>query len=265
MRRTEKSRSQEKMRGAELKKRENPNDEVHAAGEANLAPISEDHTGKSISSFYFRGTKYEVCSWRELLLKLCSILSATHGNEFDRIKEIAGTKRPYFARDESQLVTPRKISNTDFFAETNLSTYNTTLVCRRLIAMFGYRDEDLEVEVYTDGPKYTVTEKFRGVYSDLELLFSALEAKIREFGGNVEINVRKIHIAFKRKHSFAVMYIRKNRIDIGLSLDPSLESDRLKDATNWGWSRINKCVSVSEIGDIDEQLIAWLRQSYNRS
>jgi predicted type IV restriction endonuclease len=115
-----------------------------------LASISEDFTGKKISSFYFRGEKREVRSWKELLVELCSTISIAHGSDFGRVLTLRGSKRPYFTRDKSQLsgkAKPERIANTDIFMETNLSARNTTQICRRLIALFGYSDDDLKIEL----------------------------------------------------------------------------------------------------------------------
>ena len=113
--------------------------------------------------------------------------------------------------------------------------------------------------------EYTVEDKFSGIYAALRSIYDALESKVKDFGKDVKINVKKIHIGFVKKYTFAAIYVAKDRIDIGMSLAPSVEDDRLRDATNWGWSRINKGTSVSKVEDIDEQLIGWLRQSYDRS
>jgi len=44
---------------------------------------SQDITGKSLVSFTFKGQKYETKYWRDLLLKLSSILAESHKEHFD--------------------------------------------------------------------------------------------------------------------------------------------------------------------------------------
>ena len=117
----------------------------------------------------------------------------------------------------------------------------------------------------TESGEYTIEGKFTGQYAHLRPIFHVLESKVKEFGEDVKVNLRKIYIGFVRKHTFAVIYISKDKIDVGLSLDSSVEDDRLRDASNWGWSRINKGTSVSRVEDIDDQLIEWMKQSYDRS
>lgn len=113
-----------------------------------VTSISNNYTGKSISSFYFKGSKYEVRFWKDLLIKLCEILNATQGAEFNKIVSLKGRKRPYFSRNKDELWNPRKISNTDIFAETNLSANSIVKICFDVLALFGYSKNDLKIDAY---------------------------------------------------------------------------------------------------------------------
>lgn len=114
------------------------------------APVSiiGNYTGKSISSFYFKGSKYEVRSWKDLLIKLCEIVNLTQENEFNKVLDLAGRKRPYFSRNENELRAPLKINNTDIFVETNLSANNIVKICLDMLAIFGYSSRDLGIEAH---------------------------------------------------------------------------------------------------------------------
>jgi len=107
-----------------------------------------EYTGKSISSFYFRGQRYEVRTWKELLMKLCDILNTTHRSEFHKVLQLKGRKRQYFSRNKDELWEPRKIAGTNIFAETNLSANNIVKICLDLLALFGYSSSDLRIEAY---------------------------------------------------------------------------------------------------------------------
>ena len=112
-----------------------------------VEPIHADFKDKKISSFYFRGTRYEVDSWRGLLLELSKLMNAAHRSDFDKVLGLKGAKRSYFSRNEDLLTTARKIPETGIFVEQNLSARNITRVCRRLIALFGYSEEELKIEL----------------------------------------------------------------------------------------------------------------------
>jgi len=107
-----------------------------------------NYTGKYISSFSFRGSQYEVRTWKDMLVRLCDILNAAHGNEFDKVLSLRGRKRPYFTHSENELRSPEKFSNTDIFLETNLSANQIVKICFDLLALFGYSSTDLRIEAY---------------------------------------------------------------------------------------------------------------------
>ena len=112
-----------------------------------LTPLSEDYTGKKISSFYFSGEKYQAHSWRGLLLGLCEVINTEHRTDFSKVLTVKGRKRSYFARDENQFLDPKRIPNTDIFVEANQSANSAIRLCQRLIALFGYSDDNLRIEL----------------------------------------------------------------------------------------------------------------------
>jgi len=106
------------------------------------------YSGKSISSFYFKGSQYRVRFWKDLLIKLCEILSNAHRTEFDKVLGLRGRKRLYFSRNKDELWDPRKIGNTNTFAETNLSANSIVKLCFSVMALFGYSTKDLRIEAH---------------------------------------------------------------------------------------------------------------------
>jgi len=103
------------------------------------------YSGKSISSFIFRGTEYEVRFWIDVLITLCDVLVSTNKNEFDKVLTLVGRKRPYFTRNENELRIPQKIKHTNIYVETNLGANNIVDLCYRTISVFGYPSNDLKI------------------------------------------------------------------------------------------------------------------------
>lgn len=108
--------------------------------------VPESYSGKSISSFHFRGLQYQVRFWKDLLIKLGGILNTAHGTEFDKVLSLRGRKRSYFSRKKDELWAPRKIPNTGLFVETNLSANRSVKICFDMVALFGYPSSDLRIE-----------------------------------------------------------------------------------------------------------------------
>jgi hypothetical protein len=109
-------------------------------------PATGIYTGKSISSFSFRGSKYVARSWKDLLIKLCDIINTSHRNEFEKTLNIVGRKRPYFSLTGNELRVPEKINNSKIYVETNLNANRIVKICFDMLATFNYADNDLKIE-----------------------------------------------------------------------------------------------------------------------
>ena len=110
---------------------------------------------------------------------------------------------------------------------------------------------------------YDIEDKFMGNYSPMKPIFDKLLSKIQEFGSDVKPYAKKHYIAFKRTHSFAIIRNYTNRINVGMPIEE--ENERLLDAANWRWSRVSKYVELHTLDDIDDQLIQWLKMSYEKA
>ena len=74
-------------------------------------------TGKKPVAFTFNGSRYEVKSWRGMLIRLCDIVYSAHRNHFEEVLNLRGKSRPPFSRNDNDLVYPAQINGTNFFAE----------------------------------------------------------------------------------------------------------------------------------------------------
>ncbi|MEM5948602.1 restriction endonuclease subunit R [Spirochaetia bacterium 38H-sp] len=112
-----------------------------------ISDISSDsYSGKRIVSFTFKGTRYPVQSWKELLIKIVNLMLSAHKEQFNIVLNLAGQKRPYFTRNPNELRNPEKIDNTDIYIETNLSANSIVKLSKRIIASFEYNEEDFFIE-----------------------------------------------------------------------------------------------------------------------
>lgn len=106
-------------------------------------------TGTKPVAFTFGGSRYEVMSWKEMLVGICMILKESNRDRFEEILDMKGKKKPYFSRNREDLQAPRKINGTDVYAETNFNAPMTVQIARRLITHFGYDESDLSYETRT--------------------------------------------------------------------------------------------------------------------
>lgn len=113
-----------------------------------VAPLpSEGYRWKSIASFTFKGNKYPVRSWKEMLIKICNLMLSAHKEQFDKVLNLAGRKRPYFTRNPNELRKPERINNTEIYVETHLSANSIVKLAKNILAVFGYGEDDWFIEV----------------------------------------------------------------------------------------------------------------------
>jgi hypothetical protein len=103
------------------------------------------YTGKSISSFSFRGNVYEVRFWKDMLVTLCEVLASMHEKDFEKVLGLFGRTRRYFSDNANELWDPREIPNTNLFVETNLSANSIVKLSKDVISLFGYSPGELKI------------------------------------------------------------------------------------------------------------------------
>jgi hypothetical protein len=88
---------------------------------------------------------------------------------------------------------------------------------------------------------------------------------ILAFGDDIELAPKKGYLSLRRRKQFAMIQpSAAGRIDLGLILGDLPAEARLESATGFN-ALFTHRVRVSNPADIDEQLIAWLRQAYDRA
>jgi len=107
----------------------------------------ESYTGKSIVSFIFKGTRYNVRSWKDMIMEICNTMVNTHRNSFEQVLNLVGRKRPYFTKSPGELRNPERVNGTDIYVEVNLSANSIVKLSRDILALFGYKKDDLLIEV----------------------------------------------------------------------------------------------------------------------
>jgi len=109
----------------------------------------DDYTGTTPSVIKILGETHDVDSWADALT-VCVATILRDVDDHERIKEVSGRKRTYFVEEgrQSELVKPRRISDTDLYMETNFSANTVVRIIRKVIDKYGY--DSTEVEVYTE-------------------------------------------------------------------------------------------------------------------
>lgn len=128
-----------------------PKREISPSGQLPSGKISRRpwgrYSGKSIVAFNFKGVRYPVRSWKEMLIRIINLMLSAHREQFDKVLNLVGRKRPYFTRNPNELRSPERVNNTNIYIETNLSANSIVKLSKSVISLFGYKEENLSIEV----------------------------------------------------------------------------------------------------------------------
>ena len=96
-------------------------------------------------------------------------------------------------------------------------------------------------------------------------IYEKLIGVVNEFGEDVEITPKKTEVSLDRKKKFAVIRpSTKTRIDLGLKLKGKLVTDRLENSGPFGTMCTHR-VRLNDINQIDNELIEWLKEAYQKA
>ena len=99
----------------------------------------------AVTGFVLRGKRHAASSSKGVWLGVAGVLYRNHGAGFERACQLRGTRRPYISRTPEGMNTPRPIAGSPYFAETKFSTSGYQQQARKLIELFGYGADELEI------------------------------------------------------------------------------------------------------------------------
>lgn len=104
-------------------------------------------------------------------------------------------------------------------------------------------------------------EIYTGNKAGLRPIHEALLQEILKFG-EFEILPKKGYVSLRRKRQFAMIGPATNtRVEVGLNVKDLLPDERLLEQSKG--SMCNYIVKVTDPGQVDARLIAWIRQAYD--
>ncbi len=110
-----------------------------------------------------------------------------------------------------------------------------------------------------------VSNQYSGAKEPLRPIYDALIEGIRSFGPDVEISPKKAYVSLRRKKQFGLVQpSTKTRVDVGINLKGTEPSGRLEASGSFN-SMVSHRVRISEAGQVDSELLGWLKQAYDAS
>jgi hypothetical protein len=105
---------------------------------------------------------------------------------------------------------------------------------------------------------------FAGSKAPWQLTWDELMAAVMKFGSGVALQPTDTYIGLTRDgKKFAVVATTATRMDVGLKLKGDPVTDRLRASGNWNVMCTHR-VQLVDGAELDDQLIGWLREAYDR-
>jgi hypothetical protein len=116
---------------------------------------------------------------------------------------------------------------------------------------------------------WSADELIAGQYADRPVLRPVLDAVLAALPalGPVTVQARKtcVSLVSPRRTFAAVQATTKSRVDLGLRLDGVAPAGRLLVAKNIASGTINLRIALAGPGEVDEEVLGWLRRAYDES
>ncbi|MGA8046957.1 MAG: DUF5655 domain-containing protein [Dermatophilaceae bacterium] len=107
-----------------------------------------------------------------------------------------------------------------------------------------------------------VNAQYSGVKAALRPVCDRLVAAARGFGEDVDVAPKKTGVSLRRSKQFALVEVPSaRRIRLGLNLRGEPGTDRLREAGGM----CTHTVDVTDVTEVDDELLGWLRAAYERA
>ena len=110
-----------------------------------------------------------------------------------------------------------------------------------------------------------VAAQYAGPKAGLRPIYDALIREIKKFGKDVEIAPKKSYVSIRRNKQFALIQpSTKTRVDVGINSKDAKPGGRLETSGSFN-AMVSHRVRVCRAGEVDRELIAWLKKAYSQA
>ncbi len=109
-----------------------------------------------------------------------------------------------------------------------------------------------------------ITKQYQGK-ENLKPLYDKLIVEIQKFGKDVEIAPKNAYVSVRRKKQFTILQpATKTRFEIGVNLKGEAQKGKLE-AINSANAMCSHKINLTDIKDIDAEVIQWLKTAYDKA
>jgi predicted transport protein len=106
-----------------------------------------------------------------------------------------------------------------------------------------------------------VASQYAGRHAGLRPAYDAVIAEVRTFGPDVELAPKKSYVSLRRRKQFAQVGPAAGQLEVGVNLPGHPGTDRLRPTSGMATHRVR----IADATALDGELIAWLREAYDRA
>lgn len=106
-----------------------------------------------------------------------------------------------------------------------------------------------------------VAGHYAGRNAALRPLYDAVIAAVREFGPDVELAPKKTYVSLRRHRQFGQVGPAAGQLEVGVNLPGKPVSERLRPASGMASHRVRLPAGAP----LDDEVISWLREAYDRA
>jgi predicted transport protein len=107
-----------------------------------------------------------------------------------------------------------------------------------------------------------VAQQYAGAKTALRPIYDAIVAAVTEFGPDVEVAPKRTAVSLRRSKQFAVVEVPSaKRVQLGIQLKGDPVTERLLA----GNAMCSHKVNLTDVRDVDDEVVDWLRAAYGRA
>jgi hypothetical protein len=110
-----------------------------------------------------------------------------------------------------------------------------------------------------------VEAQYGGAKAGLRPIYDKLVEAIGGFGDDLEFAPKKTYVSLRRNKQFGLIQpSTKTRVDVGINLKGEGATERLEKSGSFN-AMVSHRVRLSDAGQVDSELLGWLKKAYDRA
>ncbi len=110
-----------------------------------------------------------------------------------------------------------------------------------------------------------VAAQYADAKAGLRPIYDALAHCVATFGTDVELSPKMRYVSLRRAKQFGLIQAStRTRVDLGINLKGEAPTGRLEAAGSWN-GMVSHRVRLTDPDQVDNEVIAWLRDAYERA